>query len=215
MKNYIILLSCLLSFWGNTQNRYSNQKADDYLFSSNSNKALIDSVGKDEENAKPKKQVNYGFSINQSIAKYGLPSSVLFTLSFKKHQFDIGPKFGLGDFAIAYRRVIGAEFNYKFYVLGDTKWYNPYLLFNAGYLNYNTTHTNIYNSQIKDIKNSVELNLGIGIKFTIVKGFYLGTHVGLGTFNAVRQDVIDGEVTNKVNEKSGGFLGSVFIGYKF
>ncbi len=176
---------------------------------------LIDSISKDEENLKPKKQLDYGVSINQSITKYGLPTSVLFTLNFKKHQFDLGPKFGLGEFAIAYQRVIGAEFNYKFYLLGDTKWYNPYLLLNVGYLNYNTSYTDIYNSHIRDTKNSFELNLGIGIKFAIVKGFYVGTHIGLGTFNGVQQDIIDGKVTNKTNEKSGGFLGSVFLGYKF
>lgn len=212
MKTYFILLSCALSFWGRTQHLDSNKDLD-YDWSYSPKSALIDSTNK--EKGEPEKQLYFGFSVNQSIAKYGLPTSILFTINFKKHQFDLGPKFGLGEFAIAYRRVIGAEFNYKFYVLGDTKWYNPYLLFNAGYLNYNTSHTNIYNSQIKDIKNSIELNFGLGIKFTIVRGFYIGTHVGLGTFNAVRQDLIDGEVTNKVNEKSGGFLGSVFIGYKF
>ncbi|MNJ88808.1 hypothetical protein D3C87_63650 [compost metagenome] len=215
MKRYFILLSCSLSFLVSAQNSYSNEKLDSNSCYSNDKHVLIDSIGEDEENLRSKKQVNYGFSVNQSIAKYGLPSSVLFTLSFKKHQFDIGPKFGLGEFAIAYQRVIGAEFNYKFYFLGDTKWYNPYLLFNAGYLNYNTSYTDIFNSNIRDTKNSVELNLGCGIKFTIVKGFYTGTHVGLGIFNGVRQAIIDGEVTNKVNEKSGGFLGSIFIGYKF
>ncbi|WP_294674362.1 hypothetical protein, partial [uncultured Fluviicola sp.] len=211
MKTYFILLSCALSFLGRTQHLDSN-KDFGYDWSYQNKSVLIDSTNKETETSE--NQLHFGFSVNQSIAKYGLPTSVLFTINFKKHQFDLGPKFGLGEFAIAYRRVIGAEFNYKFYVLGDTKWYNPYLLFNAGYLNYNTTHTNIYNSQIKDIKNSIELNFGLGIKFTIVRGFYIGTHVGLGTFNAVRQDIIDGEVANKVNEKSGGFLGSVFIGYK-
>lgn len=210
MKTYFTLLSCVLSFWGRTQHLDFN-KVPDWSYSPKS--ALIDSTNK--ERRVPEKQIHVGFSLNQSVAKYGLPTSVFFTINFKKHEFDLGPKFGLGAFTIAYKRVIGAEFNYKFYVLGDTKWYNPYLLFNAGYLNYNTTYTNIYNSQIKDIKNSIELNFGIGIKFTIVRGFYIGTHVGLGTFNAIRQDIIDREVTNKVNEKSGGFLGSVFIGYKF
>nr|WP_294860537.1 hypothetical protein [uncultured Fluviicola sp.] len=215
MKKLITLLCYSLPFLGLTQNRKSIEKLDANLSYFTNYNGLIDSIEKNEDDTKPKRQLHYGVSINQSITKYGLPSSVLFTLSFKKHQFDIGPKFGLSEFAIAYRRVIGAEFNYKFYVLGDTKWYNPYLFFNIGYLNYNTSYTDIYNSHIRDIKNSVELNLGVGIKFTIVKGLYLGTHVGLGTFSAVRQDIIDGEVTNKVNGKSGGFLGSVFIGYKF
>lgn len=215
MKKYIILLCSSLSFLASAQSIVSNEKLDNNLTYSTNLNLLIDSIDKDEEDVKPEKNLHYGFSINQSITKYGLPTSVLFTINFKRHQFDLGPKFGLGSFAISYNRVIGAEFNYKYYVLGDTKWYSPYVLFNVGYLNYNTSYTDIHNSTIRDTKNSIELNLGFGIKFTIVKGFYIGTHIGLGTFNGVQQDIVDGKVTNKTNEKSGGFLGSVFLGYKF
>src|SRR5690606_15905392 len=37
--------------------------------------------------------IYYGFSINQSFTRFGLPTSVLFTLHWKKHQFDLGPLF--------------------------------------------------------------------------------------------------------------------------
>ena len=132
MKNYIILLCCIVSFWGNTQNSYPNERPDNDLSHPANYDGLIDSIVEDEEKEIPEKRVRYGFALNLSVTSDGLPASVLFTVNYKKHQIDLGPRFGLGSFAVGwYQKVIGGELNYKFYPTGDQKWFSSYALFHV------------------------------------------------------------------------------------
>lgn len=232
MKKIIILLTCSLSFLGSAQNVNSNEKLDDDLRYMNSHNLLIDSISEDKEDVKPKKNIQYGFSINQSITRYGLPTAILFTLHYKKHQFDLGPQFRLGKSINSRQKNIGIEFNYRYYILGDTTWFSSYVLFNTDYFFEHSTYDNygIYSSNnpalngqlslSSDKYNSLALNVGYGIKFTLSKGLYLGSHAGIGTLISFEEHKtslvnIDWSDTWKRREKYLGFIASVFIGYKF
>lgn len=213
MKTYFILLSCALSFWGRTQHLDSNKNLG-YDWSYQNKSALIDSIeegGRD----KPKRLLRYGFCLNFSATNDGLPASVLFTMNYKKHQIDLGPRFGLGSFAVgAYQKVIGGELNYKFYPTGDEKWFSHYALFHVGYFYRNLRYSTVFDPSATETKTSIETSIGYGVKFTIVRGFYLGCHAGLGWYQ-VKTDIVDGILSDKKTNNSGGYIGSIFIGYKF
>ncbi len=220
MKKYIVLFCFSVSFLGFTQNRKFTEKLDNNLsYSANSN-------------GKPEKQMNYGVSINQSFTRYGLPTAVLFTLHYKKHQFDLGPQFRLGKSINDRQKNIGVEFNYRYYITGDTSWFSSYLLFNADYFfeyskpdRYGIYYSNdpALNGQIatsSSTTKSLELNVGYGIKFNLVKGFYLGSHAGIGTCISFEEHTtslvnVDWSNTWKRRETNLGFIASGFIGYKF
>lgn len=215
MKQYIILLSCSLSFFGSAQNRYTSEKPDKNLDYFNNYQTLIDSINKDGKKEKSERLINYGFSINLSVTSDGLPASVLFTANFKKHQFDLGPRFGLGSFAVgAYQKVIGGEFNYKFYPNGDEKWFSSFVLFHMGYFYRNLSYSTVFEPDAKETKISTEAYLGYGVKFTVVKGFYLGSYVGFGWYQS-KTDISDGILSKKRTDNGLGGMASVFIGYKF
>lgn len=232
MKHYIILLSCSLSFFGSAQNRYSNEKLDNNSSYTTNYNVLIDSIGKDKENLKSKKQLNYGVSINQSLTRYGLPTAVLFTLHYRKHQFDLGPQFRLGKSINDRQKNIGVEFNYRYYITGDTSWFSSYVLFNADYFFEYSKYDSygVYYSEdpelnaqatMKSITNkSLALNVGYGIKFNLVRGLYFGSHAGLGaciSFEETKTSLVNVDWNNtwKIRETYLGFIASVFIGYKF
>lgn len=228
MKKQIVLLCCSLSFLGSAQNRYSNEKLDNNLSYSTNYCGLIDSIREDEENAKPKKQVNYGFSINQSLTRYGLPTAVLFTLHYKKHQFDLGPQFRLGKSINEFQKNIGAEFNYRFYVTGDTNRFSSYVLFNADYFyQFKKENTILISSDPnlngqKSIRTTkyqdVEFNVGYGIKLKLVGGLYIGSNIGVGFYkeNSSFENMVQENSTKyKSHETSIGFIGTVLMGYKF
>lgn len=215
MKNYIILLCCSLSFLGSAQNRSSNGELDNNLSYSTSYDRLIDSISKDGEKEMPKKLVRYGFALNLSITSDGLPASVLLTVNYKKHQIDLGPRFGLGSFAVGwYQKVIGGELNYKFYPTGDQKWFSSYALFHVGYFYRRLNYSTVFEPSAKETKISTETYLGYGVKFTIVKEFYLGTYVGLGWYQS-KTDIVDGILSDKRTNNGLGYISSVFVGYKF
>ncbi len=193
---------------------------------------LIDSISMDGEKGKWKKHLNYGFSINQSLTWYGLPTAVLFTFNYKKHQFDLGPQFRLGKSINDRQKNIGVEFNYRYYITGDTSWFSSYVLFNADYFfEYSKPYKyGIYyssdptlNGQVSTSSTtfkSLALNVGYGIKFNLVKGFYLGSHAGIGTcisFEEHKTSLVNVDWSNtwKRREDNLGFIASVFIGYKF
>ncbi|AEA42123.1 hypothetical protein [Fluviicola taffensis] len=232
MKKYIVLLCCSISFLGLAQNRYSSERLDNNLSYSTNYCELIDSIREGKERVKPKKQVNYGFSINQSLTRYGLPTAILFTLHYKKHQFDLGPQFRLGKSINNRQKNIGVEFNYRYYITGDTSWFSSYVLFNADYFfeyskpdRYGIYYSNnpALNDQVSISSTSFKslaLNTGYGIKFNMVRGFYLGSHAGIGTCISIEEHKIslvnvDWNSTWKRRETYLGFIASVFIGYKF
>jgi hypothetical protein len=232
MKKYIALLCCSTSFLGLTQNRKSTEKLDNNSFYSTHCNVLIDSIGEDEEKLKAKKQLNYGVSINQSLTRYGLPTAVLFTLHYKKHQFDLGPQFRLGKSINEFQKNIGAEFNYRFYVTDDTNRFSSYVLFNADYFfeyskpdRYGIYYSNdpALNGQVATSSTtykSLALNVGYGMKFNLVRCFYLGSHAGIGTCISFEEHTtslvnVDWNNTWKRRETNLGFIASVFIGYKF
>ncbi|MGV3613429.1 MAG: hypothetical protein ACO1N0_20895 [Fluviicola sp.] len=215
MKKYIIFLCCSISLLGFAQNRKSNEKLDNILSYSSNYDELIDSISKDEKEAKPEKLVRYGFALNLSFTSDGLPASVLFTINYKKHQVDLGPRFGLGSWAVgSYQKVIGGELNYKFYPTGDEKWFSSYALFHAGYFYRRLNYSTVFEPSATETKISTEAYLGYGMKFTIVKGFYLGTYVGLGWYQA-KTDIVDGILSDKRTNNGWGGIASAFIGYKF
>lgn len=232
MKIYFILLCCSLSFLGTAQGLETNENSDQFESNSFYYQTVKDSIGKLEKNDTKYNKVRYGVSINQSFTRYGLPTGVLFTLNYKKHQFDLGPQFRLGRSITADQKNIGIEFNYRYYILGDTTWFSSYALFNADYfyeyskpdrfgVYYSTNPT--LNGQVSTsstTNKSFALNLGYGIKFNLVEGFYLGSHVGIGacfTFEDHNISLVnvDWNNSNKTRETNLGFIGSVFIGYKF
>lgn len=214
MKTYFILLSCALSFLGRTQHLGSDKNLD-YDWSYSTNSALTDSIIEEVEKKNPEKLIRYGFALNLSYTSDGLPASVLFTINYKKHQVDLGPRFGLGAWAVgSYQKVIGGELNYKFYPTGDEKWFSHYALFHMGYFYRRFNYSTVFEPSATETKISTEAYLGYGLKFTIIKGFYLGTYIGLGWYQA-KTDIVDGILSdNKTTNGSGGIV-SGFIGYKF
>jgi hypothetical protein len=215
MKKFVVLLCCSVSLLGSAQNHHSAGKLDNNSSYSDNSDILIDSIEK-KENVKTKR-VQYGFSINQSFTLYGLPTAVLFTLNYKKHQFDLGPQFRLGRSINESNKNIGAEFNYKFYPNGDETHFSSYLLFNADYFfsyqKYLST-SSYYGGEVINRNNYLEFNLGYGIKYRPAKGFYLGSHVGTGIYRKF-SSVQRGPETNKNKDKSMGVIISFYIGYKF
>lgn len=215
MKIYIVLLCCLMSFFGNSQNLDTSEKLDKNLDYSNNYQTLIDSIHEDGKKEKPERLINYGFSINLSVTSDGLPASVLFTINYKKYQIDLGPRFGLGSWAVgSYQKVIGGELNYKFYPTGDEKWFSSYVLFHMGYFYRRLNYSTVFEPAAKETKISTEAYLGYGVKFTIVKGFYLGSYVGFGWYQS-KTDIRDGILSNKRTDSGLGGMASVFMGYKF
>ncbi|WP_300360265.1 hypothetical protein [Fluviicola sp.] len=215
MKKLMILLCCSLSVLGLAQNRMSTEKLDNNLSYSVNSDRLIDSISGDEEKEIPKKLIRYGFAFNLSATSDGLPTSVLFTLNYKKHQIELGPRFGLGSFAVgSYQKVIGGELNYKFYPNGDASWFSSFALFHAGYFYRRLSYSTVFESSATETKISMESYLGYGVKFTIIKGFYLGSHIGLGWYQS-KTDIVDGILSKKRTDNDWGGMGSVFIGYKF
>ena len=221
-----------MSFLGLTQNIKSTKRLDNNSSYSADYTALIDSTGKMEENVKSRKQVNFGFSMNQSLTRYGLPTAVLFTLHYKKHQFDLGPQFRLGKSINDRQKNIGIEFNYRYYLTGDTSWFSSYVLFNADYFfeyskpdRYGVYYSDdpALNGQVATSSitfKSLALNVGYGIKFNLPRGFYLGSHAGMGTCILFKEHTtslvnVDWSNTWKRREDNLGFIASVFIGYKF
>ena len=229
MKKQIVLLCCSLSFFGSAQNIDTIEKLDKNLSSTNYN-FLINSIGRDNEDVNPERQLNYGICINQSLTLYGLPTAVLFTLHYKNHQFDLGPQFRLGVPFRKEEKYIGVEFNYRYYPHGDTTWFNPYLFFNAGYFNEFSKRLGTYTSNDPALNtqptiytnktHNLVLNIGYGVKFTLVGGFYLGSHVGFGMYSYSnlyerKMTQLDWNSIDKTGDVNLGFLASVFIGYKF
>ncbi len=214
MKKQITLLLCSLSFFAGAQNDFSDQNPNNNLFYSSDYNTLIDSINKGGEKEKTEK-FHYGFSLNLSVSPDGLPASVLFTLNYKKHQFELGPRFGLGSFAVgAYQKVIGGELNYKFYPTGDEKWFSHYVLFHVGYFYRKLNYSTVFEPSATETKTSNETSLGYGIKFTIIKGFYLGSNIGLGWYQC-KTNIVDGILSKKRTDNGLGGIGSVFLGYKF
>lgn len=232
MKKYIILLCCSISLLGLSQKPNPNGNVDNNSFYSNNRHILLDTIGDRGENVKSKKLVNYGFSMNQSLTRYGLPTAVLFTFHYKKHQFDLGPQFRLGKSINDRQKNIGIEFNYRYYLTGDTSWFSSYVLFNADYFfeyskpdRYGVYYSDdpALNGQVASSSitfKSLALNVGYGIKFNLLKGFYLGSHAGIGTCILFKEHTtslvnVDWSNTWKRREDNLGFIASVFIGYKF
>jgi hypothetical protein len=216
MKKYIILLCCSLSFFGNAQNADAIEKLDNNSSCFTNHYTLIDSISEDGENAKPKKRLNYGVSINQSFVLYGLPTAVLFTLNYKKHQFDIGPQLQLGRTFNTSQKDMGCEFNYRFSPNGDDTRFSSYLLFNADYFfsyqKYLST-SSYYGGEVINRHHYLEFNLGYGIKYKPIAGFYLGSHVGTGIYRGFSS--VQKETTNKRKESNIGLVVAFYIGYKF
>lgn len=213
MKVYILTITFLVVLFCHAQNRYSNEKLDNNSFYSVNYNMLIDSI--DEEGEKEKKLVSYGFALNLSVTSDGLPASVLLTVNYKKHQIDLGPRFGLGSFAVgSYQKVIGGELNYKFYPNGDTKWFSSYALFHMGYFYRRLNYSTVFEPSAKETKISTEAYLGYGVKFTLIRGFYLGSYAGLGWYQC-KTNIVDGILSNNRTDSGLGGIGSVFIGYKF
>lgn len=178
------------------------------------------------------KKVHYGFSINQSLVPWLLPTSFLFTINWKKHQLDLGPQFQLGRSIDASKKDFGIELNYHFYPSGDDFWYSSYILFNTRYFyeywgrtgGYYSSSDPILNGQQiihKNITNTLGINLGYGVKFRVLGGFYLGLHVGFGAnFSFDKDELIfqnlpSEDRVEKDQNVELGFLVAFFIGYKF
>ncbi|MNJ88810.1 hypothetical protein D3C87_63670 [compost metagenome] len=160
-------------------------------------------------------ELRYGFSINQSATSDGLPTSVLFIVNYKKHQIELGPRFGLGSFAVGwYQKALGGELNYKFYPNGDEKWFSSFLLFHAGYFYRRFNYSTVFEPAARETKTSFQSALGYGVKFTLIKGLYLGSHIGLGWYQS-KTDIRDGILSNKRIDSGLGAIASVFLGYKF
>nr|WP_294860536.1 hypothetical protein [uncultured Fluviicola sp.] len=217
MKKYILIIICLATFAVSAQNKYLNEKLDNNLSYSTNYNGLIDSIGKNEDDTKPKRQLHYGVSINQSLTRYGLPTAVLFTLNYKKHQFDIGPQFRLGRTINKSQKNVGCEFNYRFYPNGDDTHFSSYLLFNADYFfsyqKYLST-SSYYGGEVTNRHHYLEFNLGYGIKYKPIACFYLGSHVGAGIYREF-SSVQKGTENNKRKEGDVGVIISFYIGYKF
>jgi hypothetical protein len=232
MKTYFLLFCCSLSFFGTAQELETNYKLDQFRSNSLSGRTVKDSIVKQEGDNVKNKKVRYGVSISQSFTRYGIPTGVLFTLNYKKHQFDLGPQFRLGKSINERQKNIGVEFNYRYYILGDTSWFSSYVLLNVDYFFeyskpdkygiYSSDDPSL-NGQLatrSDVYKSLALNVGYGIKFNLVKGFYLGSHAGIGTCILFEEHTtslvnVDWNNTWKRREENLGFIGSVFIGYKF
>jgi hypothetical protein len=231
MKTLLILLFLQILLTAVSQKTLSNEKLENNLSYFVNSNILIDTIGEKKENVKTK-QLQYGFSFNQSFTRYGLPTAVLFTLHYKKHQFDLGPQFRLGKSINERQKNIGIEFNYRYYILGDTSSFSSYVLFNADYFfeyskpdRYGIYYSNdpALNEQVatsSSTNKSLALNIGYGIKFNLVEGLYLGSHAGIGTCFSFEEHTtslvnVDWSNTWKRRETNLGFIASVFIGYKF
>ncbi|MGV3613433.1 MAG: hypothetical protein ACO1N0_20915 [Fluviicola sp.] len=228
MKEQITLLLCLFSFLGHAQDL--KERSDNEFIYTTNQQEIIGSIPKDKENMNSQKQLKYGFAINQSLTRYGIPTAVLFTLHYERHQFDLGPQFRLGEAFNKNQKYLGAEFNYRFYPHADTTWFNPYLIFNASYFNEFTERPGTYTSDDPALNaqptsytrrdHNLVLNIGYGVKFRLLGGFHIGSHVGIGIYkysNISERTMtqIDWSSSSKTSNLDAGFLVSVFIGYKF
>lgn len=191
--------------------------------------SLVNFAQKDNtENTKAHK---FGISLNQSITRYGLPTAILLTLHQGKHQIDIGPQFRLGRSFNSDQKNLGLEFNYRCYLAGDQHWFSSYVLFNLGYFHeYSAYKSTIYNSSDPNLNgqsarkseafDNIALNGGYGVKFRLAKSVYLGSNIGIGYLSSLytsKTQSESGDFNHISKSRDGylGFLGSIYIGYKF
>lgn len=180
----------------------------------------------------PAKNVHYGLSAHQFIRPLSFLTSFLFTLNYKKHQFDVGPTFQLGRTINKFNKDFGVEFNYRYYPNGDETKFSSFMLFNFNYFhNHSQWTTTIYNptvselhdkeADIKEINHDLAFHWGYGVKFKFVKGFYISSNVGLGFVNLV--SVTERMLANteniysdsKWNSREFSFVFGISLGYKF
>lgn len=187
--------------------------------------------GAQKDSAVVTKKLQYGFSINQSLTRYGFPTGVLFTLNYGKHQLDLGPLFRLGTSINKNNINIGAEFNYRCYLAGDTHWFSSYVFFNTSYFHKLSAYNHaFYNPSVPSLNdqpartsqtfNSLAFNTGYGVKFKLGKVLYLGSNVGLGylfSFYKRSTELINSDYkdSGKSQDRTVGFLASVYIGCRF
>ncbi len=212
MKGYLLVFFVFFFLVGQSKAHCSS--ANFRISNDFENLALKDSLNR-TKNEKPKRNFHIGLAFELARTSDGIPATALITFLYKKHQVELGPRFGLGNWAVGwYEKVIGGEVNYKFYPWGDEKRFSSYALFHGAYLYRGLNYSSVFASPAKEIKISTELSLGYGVKFTIARGFYIGSYVGLGMYQS-KTNIIEGTLSDKKNTRGPGITVSLFIGYKF
>jgi hypothetical protein len=84
-KTLLILLFLQILLTAVSQKTLSNEKLENNLSYFVNSNILIDTIGEKKENVKTK-QLQYGFSFNQSFTRYGLPTAVVFKHNYKNKQ---------------------------------------------------------------------------------------------------------------------------------
>lgn len=226
MKNLILMLFLFVLFIVSSQENLVPNGNFNATMKNGIGNSLIDSI--EIDNTTLPKKLQYGVSINQSLTRYGLPTAVLFTLHYKKHQFDIGPQFRLGKSINTFQKNIGVEFNYRFYITGDTNRFSSYVLLNADYFyqfkrddRYLASSDPLLNGQKStqtNIYHNIQLNIGYGIKLKLVGGLYIGSNIGIGLnkeYHSYQNMVLGNIDTYNADDTNLGFIGTILVGYKF
>jgi hypothetical protein len=119
---------------------------------------------------------SWGFALNSSfnteVNAVGLVPGASYYKG--KSQFELGV--GFYPFVVKSQRIVGGNFNYKYFPNGADNKFNLFLIVSGAYVNqlrkayYPATYQYLF------------LNGGYGMQLSLFKGAYLGTNINLGTF---------------------------------
>lgn len=191
---------------------------------------LLSFIATSQSDSLPKKKIVYGTSINQSLTRYGFPTALLFTLQYDKHEFSLGPQFRIGRSINKDQNNFGAEFDYRFYPLGNQHWFSPYLLANVSYFReFNGYYRTLYypgnpengkTAYLSEMFNHFAFNAGYGVNFNLDKSVYLGSNIGAGYLLSKytsETKTVSGTYERISKSKDGylGFVVSIYFGIRF
>lgn len=176
------------------------------------------------------KEKQYGVNLTSSISTSLnlLTSGILATYRINKHQLEFGPKLFMSD-RNYYDRLVGTEFNYRYYPNSAHNRFNLFFLANFDYINlYKVSDYEGYIYETgqfvpvnkKTNEHNFILNLGYGFHANLFKGLYIGNNIGAGfaleRFKVVRNSVeptING--TSRYTNFDLSFLFTISLGYRF
>lgn len=170
-----------------------------------------------------KRNFQFGLSTGLLLNDYGAAKTISVFYQKNKHQFDLGPSFGLfshyGD-----SKSLCLEGNYRYYPNGINQRFNLFFLLNLSYYHSNRTYngtqgTIVYLNQFTD--NIYNFNAGYGFNLAIWKGLFLGVQVGAGISHTTYDESHTSNPTqpkdfsySSVNNRY-CFLGQLNLGYRF
>lgn len=172
----------------------------------------------------------YGIAFNSNLSVYSdlVPANLSFSMSFKKHQFELGPKLFITK-STNYKRQGGLEFNYRYYPNSTENRFDLFFLVNAEFFNKTIDRTYIQGSpdplyigdiHQKSTRNYYSLTVGYGMQWAFTQKFYLSSNIGVGMliedYNDVRTSTNPNLTSTKGYLNEGiNFIFGFGLGYRF